>query len=110
MGRQNERSIYIDEHLKGDTVPATSGGFISIYKDDNELFIANVPTPNYMAENNSDSTVMNEEWFSDEDGEYRIEIYSSMYGLSWELFIDANESDKQEELERKFNTQYNEIH
>jgi len=60
---------------------ATEGGKLRILEDGYEIASVVVPAPDFGAENNSDSTVYNEEYFSDSHGNsYKITVYSSMYG------------------------------
>jgi hypothetical protein len=111
MGLHKEHMSYVEQHLKGEeAVPAVNGGFITIIKDGEDTFIANVPTFNMMAENHSDSTVENDEEFEDEEGQYIIYIWSSMYGVSWELTVKAKNTSEQLSLEKRLDTKYDEVY
>lgn len=60
---------------------ASEGGNLLILENGYEVASVDVPTPYFGAENNSDSTTMNEDYFYDSYGNsYKITVYSSMYG------------------------------
>jgi len=60
---------------------ATEGGELIILENGYDIASVDVPSPNFGAEKNIDSTVYNEDYFNDSYGNsYKITVYSSMYG------------------------------
>jgi len=82
--------------LKGNkNIPPVNGGYIYIYKYNNELHIASVPSFNITADNYLNSMVDNTEFFSDnEKNEYIININSNRNNVEWELEIFCNKQDE----------------
>jgi hypothetical protein len=75
-----------------DCFPAPAGGYLSIFKDGKEIFIAGVPSPVPFPDRCHPGVVENSEVFLDDDGnEIRVLVHSSGAGVDWH--IDALEKD-----------------
>ncbi len=97
---QAKRHMEKYDPLKGSGSPALNGGYIYIYKNGIELYIASVPSPNLSGERQADIEVSNYEDFEDEENEYTISIDSSHVGVDWELEITPkNPAEKDQRIE-----------
>lgn len=78
---------YYEEFISGaDSRVPLNGGYLLVYLADELLSIVSIPAPEYMADNNRDSIVENDDTFEDKSGnQYDIEIRSSKYGIDWYL-------------------------
>jgi len=95
--------------------PAISGGYLAVALDGDIFYTVAIPTPNLLSERNSDSQVDWSEEFEDEEGnEYKVEINSSIYDLSWNVDIIPYDKSKIDKIfddlnnKLKFNIEYSE--
>jgi len=98
----------LKKYLEGsDAQPAINGGYLYIYLNDELLTIVSIPSPNLMAENSSQSTVENYDEFQDEnENDYSITVFSSMYGIDWSL--DSYPNDENIITKIRYEVKYNE--
>ncbi len=97
-----------EDYLRGsDSLPAVNGGYITVYLEDAELYIASVPSFNLMAEKHRDSVVENTEEFMDKDeNEYVINIWSSNVGVDWDLEIYPKDEKARFALLKRIRIEY----
>lgn len=75
-----------------DCFPAPAGGYLSIFKDGKEIFIAGVPSPVPFPDRCRESISENSETFHDDEGnEIAVIVHSSSAGVDWH--IAAREGD-----------------
>jgi hypothetical protein len=75
-----------------DCFPAPAGGYLSIFKDGKEIFIAGVPSPVPFPDRCRGSVSENSEVFQDDEGnEIAVIVHSSSAGVDWH--VDARERD-----------------
>jgi hypothetical protein len=80
-----------------DCLPAPAGGYLSVLKDGEEIFIAAVPSPVPFADRFRESVSENDEIFEDEEGnEIAVAVQSSSVGVEWS--IDVSQSEGTESL------------
>jgi hypothetical protein len=72
---------------------AIEGGYLDIRIDGETICTVPVPIPNLYAEKHYDSVVDWYEEFYDNDGNiYQANVYSSMYGVDWDIQIIPKEN------------------
>lgn len=75
-----------------DCFPAPAGGYLSIFKDGKEIFIAGVPSPVPFPDRCRAGVAENSEIFQDDEGnEIAVIVHSSSAGVDWR--VDAREKD-----------------
>jgi len=98
---------------KESSPPAISGGYLALELDGKIFYTVAIPIPNLLSERNSDSQVSWFEEFEDEEGnEYKVEIDSSIYDLTWNVDIIPYDKSKIDKIfndlsnKLKFNIEY----
>lgn len=81
-------------HFEGsEGTVAISGGFIDIQIDGTTICTVSIPIPNFMADRYRDSVSEWSEEFKDLDGNnYKATVWSSMYGVDWEVNVEPKEN------------------
>ena len=86
---------------------ASNGGYLYIYKGNSLLHIAGIPSPNLLGERKQDTEVDNIGEFVDLEGNnYRIAIYSSVYGVEW--YLEEYPEDEETLQQLHYEVQLNE--
>lgn len=86
-------------------MPALAGGYLSIFKDGKEIFIAGVPSPVPFPNRYRESVSENDEIFEDEEGnEIAITVQSSSVGVDWR--IDVNQSEGAKSLNGRLDARF----
>jgi len=101
MGLVKKNMMQKDEILKGsDGRVALLGGFLDIQIDGETICTVSIPIPNYLADRDRDSTSEWYEEFEDFEGNhYSAMVWSSMYGVEWEIEL-KNEDNLDDILDR----------
>ena len=101
MGLIKKNIMREDEILKGsDAQVALLGGFLDIRIDGETICTVSIPIPNYLADRDRDSTSEWYEEFEDFEGNhYSAMVWSSMYGVEWEIEL-KNEDNLDDILDR----------
>ena len=108
MSHIKQHLLHHEANLRGsDRLPAVNGGYLTVYSENVEIYIASVPSFNLMAEKYRDSIVENTEEFVDKDeNEYVINIYSSNVGVDWDLEIYPKNNADRLALIKKIRIEY----
>lgn len=88
-----------------DCVPAVAGGYLSLLKDGEEIFLAAVPSPVPFSDRYRDSVTRSDEVFEDEDGnEIAVDVASSNVGVDW--FIQVRQKEGADSLKGRLDVRF----